>query len=51
MRALLTTLIELAGMGAIVAGIALISVPSAVIVAGLLLIAVGFLTAVPPVRR
>ena len=44
-RALLTTLAEVAGLGLIVAGIGLVSVPFALIAAGVGLIAIGLVQA------
>jgi|DEB3_MinimDraft_2_1074329.scaffolds.fasta_scaffold56427_2 hypothetical protein len=42
MRNMLSTLAEIAGMGAITVGVALYSIPAAFITAGVALIAVGY---------
>ena len=45
MRELFTTVVELAGLVAIVVGVGLLSVPAAVIVAGVLAVAISYLAA------
>ena len=45
MRELFTTVVELAGLVAIVVGVGLLSVPAAVIVAGVLAVAISYLVA------
>lgn len=47
MREVLTTIIEVLGAALVVAGVAMWSLPAALIVAGLLLAAVGYVTSVP----
>lgn len=51
MRDVLTSLLELVGLAAVVAGVALWSKPAALIVAGVLIVAVGYLLAAAPRRR
>ena len=48
LRDLLTTVLELAGLALIVAGVALWSIPAALITAGAGLVGVGYLLGRPP---
>jgi hypothetical protein len=45
MRDVVTTVVEVAGLAAIVVGVGLLSVPAAVIVAGVLAVAISYLVA------